>query len=101
MPEPDAKPQKLSPSAKQMIRKIGLRQSRVERERGSAKSIWSSVAILGMIGWSVVVPTLVGVALGSWIDHRRPSRFSWTVALMLLGLILGCTHAWTRIKGDR
>ena len=31
------------------------------------------------------LPTLIGVALGVWIDHRWPSRFSWAVTLLIAG----------------
>lgn len=101
MPEPPAKPPKLPPSAEQMIRRVGAQQSRAERSRRNARSIWNSIAILGVVGWSVVLPTLIGVAVGSWIDHRWPSRLSWTLILMFLGLVLGCTNAWMRVKGDQ
>jgi ATP synthase protein I len=100
VPEQDAKRPKLPPSAEQMIRRVGSQQSRAERARRNARSIWSSIAILGVVGWSVAVPTLVGVAVGIWIDHRWPSRFSWTVILMILGLVLGCMNAWMRIKEE-
>lgn len=48
----------------------------------------------GLVGWSVVMPTLLGVAAGLWVDSRWPSRFSWTLMLMLGGLLLGCWNAW-------
>ena len=50
--------------------------------------------MFGLIGWSVVIPTLLGVALGLWIDRTWPSRFSWTLMLLLLGIILGSLNAW-------
>ncbi|HVC92147.1 MAG TPA: AtpZ/AtpI family protein, partial [Pirellulales bacterium] len=58
------------------------------------KSIWFGLGMSGLIGWSVTVPTLIGTALGIWIDHRYPSRFSWTLMLLFMGLILGCLNAW-------
>ena len=48
----------------------------------------------GLIGWSVTVPTLIGVALGLWVDKHYPSTFSWTLMLLLIGLIIGCINAW-------
>ena len=47
-----------------------------------------------MIGWSVTIPTLIGVALGIWIDRHEPSKYSWTLMLMLIGLVIGCLNAW-------
>jgi ATP synthase protein I len=48
----------------------------------------------GLIGWSVAVPTLCGVALGFWIDRRFRSSHSWTLSLLILGLFVGCANAW-------
>ena len=48
----------------------------------------------GLIGWSVTVPALLGAALGIWVDKHYPSRFSWTLMLLLIGLIIGCFNAW-------
>jgi ATP synthase protein I len=47
-----------------------------------------------LIGWSVIVPALIGAAVGIWADNRYPSRFSWTLMLLLIGLIGGCVNAW-------
>ena len=97
-PEPSTK---LPPSAERMIREVASRQERMVRARGQKEAIWSSIAILGVVGWSVSVPTLIGVAAGLWMDHHWPSRFSWTLILLLVGLVLGCAHAWLRVKGDQ
>jgi ATP synthase protein I len=49
---------------------------------------------MGVIGWSVVVPTLLGAALGLWLDWRYPGVCSWMLALLMAGLALGCLNAW-------
>lgn len=82
-----------------MIREVTAKEKRVAH--GNNRWTWSSIAVLGVIGWSVTVPTLIGVALGVWIDNRWPSRFSWSLMLLLGGLLLGCVHAWMRVKGDQ
>ena len=43
--------------------------------QGSATShagVWFGLGMMGLIGWSVVVPTLLGAALGIWLDKRHP-----------------------------
>jgi len=84
-----------------MIRDVGAKQQRMLRARGRKEGNWSALSILGVIGWSVVVPTLAGIAAGAWIDRRWPSRFSWTVMLLVIGLALGCVTAWRRVREDR
>lgn len=68
------------------------RKLRARRHRD--RSTWFGLGMYGLVGWSVVMPTLLGVAAGVWIDGRWPSRFSWTLMLMLGGLLLGCWNAW-------
>ena len=94
-------PPKLSPSAERIVRQVESRQTRILRGRAQRRDFWTSLAILGLVGWSVVLPTLLGAALGVWIDHRWPGRFSWTLMLLVSGLILGCTTAWLRITKDQ
>ncbi|MGD1095010.1 MAG: AtpZ/AtpI family protein [Bryobacteraceae bacterium] len=98
MPEP---PVKLPNSAEKMIREVAAKQDRMVRARKRKNGIWGSISILGVVGWSVCVPTLVGVAVGVWIDRHWPSRFSWALMLLIGGLILGCVNAWFRIKEDQ
>jgi len=47
-----------------------------------------------MIGWSVAIPTLLGAALGIWLDKHYPETFSWVLSFLMIGLITGCIIAW-------
>jgi ATP synthase protein I len=67
---------------------------RIKARREKDQSLWFGLSIFGIVGWSVVIPTLIGIALGIWIDARWPSRFSWTLMLLFGGLICGCFNAW-------
>ena len=61
----------------------------------NAKAIKESgLGMSGLIGWSVAVPTLLGALLGLWLDHRHPSSHSWTLILLVIGLVIGCANAW-------
>jgi ATP synthase protein I len=50
--------------------------------------------MMGLIGWSVTVPTLLGAALGLWLDRQHSGTYSWTLALLVAGLAIGCLNAW-------
>ena len=54
----------------------------------------------GMIGWSVAVPTVGGALLGLWLDRVAPQAFSWTLALLLGGVVLGAFIAWGWIRKE-
>lgn len=75
--------------------RIDRRARRKMRARGRPqRATWFGLGMYGLVGWSVVIPTLLGVAIGLWIDDRWPSRFSWTLMLLAAGLLLGCWNAW-------
>lgn len=74
---------------------IGEKEARKLRaRRHKDRGIWFGLGTFGMVGWSIAIPTLLGVALGIWIDGNWPSRFSWTLMLLLGGLLIGCLSAW-------
>ena len=56
--------------------------------------------MMGLVGWSVAVPTLLGAALGIWLDKRHPGSYSWTLALLVAGLAIGCFNAWIWIAKE-
>jgi ATP synthase protein I len=91
-------PEKPSQAEENLIRQVGLRQARmIRRQKEGVPDFWRAAAMVGAIGWSVAVPSLIGVAVGTWVDHRWPSHFSWTLMLLFGGLALGCADAWSRI----
>ena len=74
------------------------RHRKAEREKD--RSVWFSLGLFGLVGWSIATPTLIGVGLGLWIDRRWPSRVSWTVTLLFVGVVVGCLNAWRWIKQE-
>lgn len=59
------------------------------------------IGTFGMIGWSVAVPTVGGAFLGLWLDRVVPQAFSWTIALILGGVVMGAfiAAAWISKEG--
>lgn len=67
---------------------------KLKARRGPAPDVWLGLGVMGLIGWSVAIPTLLGTALGLWLDKHYPGAHSWTLALLVAGLCLGCFNAW-------
>jgi ATP synthase protein I len=59
------------------------------------------LGLFGLVGWAVAIPTVLGVALGVWIDSTWPSRFSWTLMGLSIGVVLGCLNAWYWVERER
>jgi len=76
-------------------RAVGLQEARkLKVQRKPGRSVWFGLGLFGLIGWSVVIPTLVGTALGVWMDKHHSGKHSWTLMLLIIGLSLGCLNAW-------
>ena len=84
-------------------REVGAKAERkLKARRNATQGVWFGLGMMGLVGWSVVVPTLLGAALGIWLDHRHPGSHSWTLMLLVMGLALGCVNAWHWVaKEDR
>jgi ATP synthase protein I len=86
------------------IQEKGERRLKAKREI----TIWSGLGTLGVIGWSVSVPILIGAAIGWYLDRKFGSSHRWTLAFLVLGLMVGCWNAsyWVckqfkEIDGDK
>lgn len=90
MNKPPEKP--ISDFAAQVRAKARLKRKARRQARGGG--VWFGLGMMGLIGWSVAVPTLLGAALGIWLDQQHLDQHSWTLALLIAGLLLGCANAW-------
>ena len=78
-----------------MVRQVGEKARRKLRaQRNKSRTVWLGLGMMGLIGWSVTVPTLLGAALGIWLDKHHSGEHSWTLALLVAGLAIGCLNAW-------
>jgi ATP synthase protein I len=73
-----------------------------ERERRAREDDRSSVgrklAQIGVLGWMIVTPALIGLFVGRWLDRALQSGLFWTAPLLLAGLALGCWSAWKWVE---
>ena len=80
-----------------------VRKRRERRARwltDGERSIGQNLAMIGAIGWTIVVPTLIGVFAGRWLDRHLASGIFWTLGLLVLGLSAGCALAWQRMHRE-
>ena len=87
-------PKKPSKNEPTFAGQVGANAARKIKARKSTQGVWFGLGMMGLIGWSVVVPTLLGAALGIWLDKHHPGRHPWTLALLVVGLAVGCLNAW-------
>jgi len=77
------------------------KRKRQARSRGERNELYG-LGMFGLVGWSVAIPTVLGTALGVWMDDRMVSntRFSWTLAMLLAGVSVGCMNAWYWVRRE-
>lgn len=86
----------LTGDQEKLCREIGRREKRMLRSRSEKRVPFMGLRVFGMVGWSVAVPTLLGLAAGIYLDGRAfgGGRVSWTLTLLVVGVITGCANAW-------
>jgi ATP synthase protein I len=73
---------------------------KIRAQRRPMRSIWLGFGVTGVIGWSIAIPSILGALLGHWLDVRHPGAHSWTLALLVAGLCLGCFQAWNWVAAQ-
>ncbi len=88
---------KLSPEEEllQEIKKQSKSKIKSEKE---GSEIMFGIGLFGIVGWSIAIPTLLGIALGIYLDKKYSQKFSWTITLLFVGVIMGSFNAWRWIK---
>lgn len=83
---------------------VGKKERRKLRaKRRGNEELWFGLGMFGLVGWSVAIPTLLGIALGVALDRAWPGRISWTLTFLFAGIGLGCLNAWywvSRLRRD-
>jgi ATP synthase protein I len=71
-----------------------IARRKLEARGNSARAVWFGLGMMGVIGWSVVIPTVGGAAIGLWLDKHFAAGTRWTLTLLVAGLSIGCINAW-------
>jgi ATP synthase protein I len=87
-----------------LAQEVGASAKRkLKARKHQAHGVWFGLGMMGLIGWSVVVPTLLGALrlASGWTRTSRGSiRGRWPC--WWRGLVLGCLNAWHWVtKEDR
>jgi ATP synthase protein I len=88
------------PYQHELSQQVGKKEERKLRARQQDRSIWFGLGMFGLVGWSIAIPTLIGIAIGIWIDRNWQHGFSCTLICMFVGIAIGCSTAWYWIKRE-
>lgn len=57
-------------------------------------SVVRQVGQIGILGWIIVTPTLIGLFVGRWLDQKLGTGIFWSAPLLLVGVVIGFWSAW-------
>lgn len=83
-------------TAEVLVKKAQQRSDRRNR------IIFLNAGLLSVYGFQMVIPVLLGIFIGRFLDARFPTQtFSWTFNFIILGFILGFinAHQWSVREG--
>ena len=63
-------------------------------------TFWQGLSMVGAVGWMVALPSVLAAWLGHWLDHHYRTGALWTLALLLLGVALGCLSVWRHLNQE-
>lgn len=59
--------------------------------------------MVAALGGAIIIPILLGIWLGSYLDNTYPQKFSWRLSLLFIGFVWGGFNAywWLKIENDK
>lgn len=98
MPQQEQDPQG---EQQQFIDTIDEKAARKAEARRTPQTGWFGLGMMGMVGWSVMVPILISIVVGAWLETNVPVGFSWRLVAFAIGVVLGCLNAWYWVEKER
>jgi ATP synthase protein I len=84
----DARSEKMKEAAVRAAQRAEAARS--EREPSFAARLGQ----IGVLGWAIVIPILIGVVIGRWLDRAFETGVFFTAPLIMLGAAAGLWTAW-------
>jgi len=73
-------------------RKAARRET--ERRRNPEPSLGARLGQIGVLGWMIVTPTLIGLFAGRWLDRRFDTGVFYSAPFVMIGAGVGFWLAW-------
>ena len=65
------------------------------------RDLYVSVGMIGILGFIFLMPIVVGIFVGEWLDRKMHiAHMSWQLLLMAFGFVLGCFNAYLWVKKE-
>jgi len=65
-----------------------------EENQGSSLGSASLLARVTTLAWNLVIPIVGGVLLGYYLDQRAGNGLTWTLSLLVLGVLIAFSNLY-------
>jgi ATP synthase protein I len=65
-----------------------------ETQADPEPSLGARLGQIGVLGWTIVVPTLLCLFLGRWLDRHFATGIFFSAPLLMVGAAIGFWSAW-------
>ena len=80
-------------------RLIETQSKRMEKAKRDRQSIAAQTIYLGVLGFLLVLPVIVGAYLGRWLDEKISGySLRWTLSLIILGVAVGAINVYLFVR---
>lgn len=88
-----------SDSDEKLRRKLKLQSVRMEKAKKERDTILSQTVYVGTLGLLFILPVIIGVYTGLWLDEKSTEYSSfWTLTLLVAGLVIGVLNVYIFIR---
>jgi ATP synthase protein I len=71
-----------------------LEQLEREAQTRRGRNLWVQVSRVGVLGWMIALPIVGGALLGHLLDRQLGTGLTFTLALLLLGVVIAGFTLW-------
>jgi ATP synthase protein I len=90
-----------SDSNEKLRKKLKLQSMRMEKAKKERDTILSQTVYIGTLGLLFILPVIVGVYAGLWLDEKSAEYSSfWTMTLLIAGLVIGVLNVYIFIRNQ-
>ncbi|HIC7358997.1 TPA: AtpZ/AtpI family protein [Legionella pneumophila] len=86
-------------SNKELEQQVKRKVRKINEAKKGKSTLLAQTVYLGTLGFVFVLPIIAGAYLGVWLDEKiKGYSMSWTINLILLGVIIGAINVYLLIK---
>ncbi len=72
---------------------------RADKARREHASLLAQTAYLGTLGLLLILPVVIGLYVGVWLDEMMSGySIRWTMLMLALGLFVGCVNLYLYLR---